>query len=78
VSSEGHHYCDDGECLAVRSEDLLSAAQAELLWKADPGEVPCPNCGQALSAKMVVSTVPDLYADVMVYCTDGSCGFIEF
>jgi hypothetical protein len=62
----------------ARREDILTADQAELLQRAERGEVPCPNCGQPLYAQMVVSTVPDLYAGVLLFCTDSACGFVEY
>ena len=67
-----------GDRVSVRSEDILTAEQTEVLQRADRGEIPCPHCGQPLSARMVVSTMPDLYEGVHLFCRDGACGFSEW
>ena len=61
---------------AIRSEDILTAEQAETLQRADRGELACPRCGLPLAGRMLVSEVPDLYEGVQLYC--GTCGFQEF
>ncbi len=73
-SSQYHHE----RVRVVRPEDILTTAQAELLQKADAGLLVCPACGQSLRAMMAIAPEPDLYADVLIFCVDRSCGYFEY
>ncbi len=56
------------------SKDRLEK-DAELLQKAQAGELPCPNCGKPLKGVMLDE---DIYQGVMLFCEDqGGCGFYE-
>ena len=57
---------------------MRAAEQAELLQKADRGLLPCPDCGSPLRAALTVSTTPDVYEGVVLFCMDRECGFYEW
>jgi hypothetical protein len=56
-----------------RPEDILTTPEAEILQLADCGELPCPRCGETLSAERIVSEV---YEGVVLTCLTG-CGWRE-
>jgi hypothetical protein len=55
----------------VRPEDILTSREADLLQRADKGELPCPACGTPLRANVVRD---DLCNGVVLFC---GCGFRE-
>ena len=55
----------------VRSEDVLTSQEAEVLQRADKGELPCPRCRKPLRASVIRS---DVYNGVVLSC---ECGFEE-
>ena len=57
-----------------RPEDILFPDEAELIQRADRGEIPCLTCGHPLQAEKVVS---EYYVGVILFCPDGKCGYLE-
>jgi hypothetical protein len=56
-----------------RAEDILTTMEAEIQQLADRGQLPCPRCGQTLSAEKVVCNV---YEGILLSCLNG-CGWRE-
>jgi hypothetical protein len=61
----------------IRSKDLLTPQQTEMLQKADRDELPCPRCGEPLQGEIVVT---EAYTGLVLFCSDAvrSCGFREY
>lgn len=63
--------------IEVGPEDVLTAAEAELLQRADKGILPCPWCDLPLKGEFVYYELEDddFYAGVRLSC---GCGFVEY
>lgn len=60
-----------------RPEDVLDSYEAEILRRAEAGELPCYQCGQSLVAKKLI--IDGVYEGVVLFCPDiGYCGVIEY
>jgi hypothetical protein len=57
-----------------RPEDILTPDEADLIQRADRGELPCLTCGEPLQAEKVIS---EYYEGVILFCPDGRCGYME-
>ena len=58
-----------------RPEDILTSDEADLIQRADRGEVACLTCDRPLSWAKIVS---DDYVGVVLFCLDDDCGFVEY
>lgn len=61
--------------VAPRPKDVFTAKEAELLHRAERGELPCLHCGQPLRAEKIVT---DIYEGVVLFCSDPTCEFVEY
>ena len=57
-----------------RPEDILTSDEADLIQRADRGELLCLSCGEPLQAEKVISKY---YEGVILFCPDGRCGYME-
>jgi hypothetical protein len=58
--------------ITVRLEQVLTEEEAELIQKADRGELPCPRCASPLNAEKYAT---EIYTGVMLECL--KCEFRE-
>ena len=65
---------DELKHIIPRPEDILTSDEADLIQRADRGELLCLTCGEPLQAEKVVSIY---YQGVILFCPDGRCGYME-